>query len=247
VEGVHQEKAGSGGKAMTETARVDIKTVMDAFPGSYIPKGIEAAVGQAGRRMMEPLTQEGFIEALFGRTAGYIRLRAFHPTEINSDGTTKQEKAIVRGHEAVRKFAEKWKHSHDVYFSVATTKFGEQSTRKEVVEIVTAHLDVDEHDVTKQSEVFGRLIDFKPTPGIVVFSGGGFHAYWPMDKTLGPSGIEKVEHINRALIARLGGDKGTYDCVRLLRLPETINHKPEYNKPTVDIVFCLQEIKGRLT
>jgi hypothetical protein len=226
---------------MTETAHEDIKTVMDAFPGSYISKGIEAAVAQAGRRLMEPLTQEGFIEALFGRTVGYIRLRAFHPV------SKRQETAVVRGHEAVRKFAEQWKDTHDVYFSVATTKYGRTSTRNEVVELVTAHLDVDEHDVTKQSEVFGRLIDFKPTPGIVVFSGGGFHAYWPLDKTLGRDGIDRVENINRALIKRLGGDDGTHDCVRLLRLPETVNHKPEYNKPTVDIVFCLQEIKGRLT
>jgi hypothetical protein len=215
--------------------------VADAFPGSYLPKGIEAAVAQAGRRLWEPLTQEGFIEALFGRTVGYIRLRAFHPV------TKKQETAVVRGHEAVRKFAEKWKDTHDVYFSVATTKYGGTSTRTDVVELVTAHLDVDEHDTTKQSETFGRLIDFKPTPGIVVFSGGGFHAYWLLDKTLGPDGIGKVESINRKLIKRLGGDEGTHDCVRLLRLPETINHKPEYDKPTVDIMFCLQAVKGRLT
>ena len=224
-----------------ETAREDIKTVMDAFHGSYISKGIEAAVAQAGRRIMEPLTQEGFIEALFGRTVGYIRLRAFHSV------SKRQETAVVRGHEAVRRFADKWKDTHDVYFSVATTKYGKTSTRSEVVELVTAHLDVDEHDVTKQSEVFGRLIDFKPTPGIVVFSGGGFHAYWPLDKALGRDGIDRMENINRMLIKRLGGDDGTHDCVRLLRLPETINHKSGYNKPTVDIVFCLQEIKGRLT
>jgi hypothetical protein len=214
---------------------------MDAFPGSYTPKGIEAAVAQAGRRLMEPLTLEGFVEALFGRTVGFVRLRAFHPV------TKQQETAVVRGHEAVRKFAEKWKDTHDVYFSVATTKFGGTSTRSDVVELVTAHLDVDEHDVTEQSAAFGRLIDFKPPPGIVVFSGGGFHAYWPLDKALGPDGIGKVEGINRALIQRLGGDKGTFECVRLLRLPETINHKPEYNKPTVEIVFCLAEVKARLT
>jgi hypothetical protein len=231
---------------VTEINHEDIKVVKSAFPGSYIPKGIEAAVAQAGRRMMEPLTQEGFIEALFGRTMGFIRLRAFHPGK-NEGEPGYQETAVVRGNEAVRKFAEKWKSTHDVYFSVATTKYGGTSKRSDVVELVTAHLDVDEHDVSKQSEVFRRLIDFKPTPGIVVFSGGGFHAYWPLDKALGRDGIGKVENINRALIKRLGGDEKTYDCVRLLRVPETINHKPEYNKPTVDIVFCLQEIKGRLT
>jgi hypothetical protein len=87
---------------MTATANHEaVKAVMSAFPGSYIPKGIEAAVAQAGRRMMEPLTQEGFIEALFGRTVGFIRLRAFHPV------TKKQETAVVRGMIARRKFAEK--------------------------------------------------------------------------------------------------------------------------------------------
>jgi hypothetical protein len=226
---------------VTETTREDIKTVMDAFPGSYIPKGIEAAVAQAGRRMMDPLTQEGFVEILFGRTAGFIRLRAFHP------GSKSQETAVVRGHEAVRRFADKWKDTHDVYFSVATTKYGRTSTRSDVVEIVTAHCDVDAHDKAHQSPTFGRIIDFKPTPSIVVFSGGGFHCYWLSDKPMGPEGIPKVEMMNKALIAKLGGDEGTHDCVRLLRLPETINYKAEYDKPTVDILFCLQDVKRRLT
>jgi hypothetical protein len=151
---------------MTAINSEAVKAVRDAFPGSYTPKGIEAAVAQAGRRLWEPLTQEGFIEALFGRTVGFIRLRAFHPV------TQKQETAVVRGHEAVRKFAEKWKNTHDVYFSVSTTKYGEKSTRAEVVEIVTAHCDVDVHDKALQSAALGRIIDFEPTPSIVVFSGG---------------------------------------------------------------------------
>jgi len=226
---------------VTETAREDIKTVMDAFPGAYIPKGIDAAVAQAGRRLMEPLTQEGFVEALFGRTVGFIRLRAFHSV------TKRQETAVVRGHEAVREFAEKWKNTHDVYFSVATTKYGGTSTRSDVVELVTAHCDVDVHDKAHQSPAFGRIIDFRPTPSIVVFSGGGFHCYWLSDKPMGPEGIPKLENMNRTLITKLSGDEGTHDCVRLLRLPETVNHKPKYSKPTVDIIFCLQDVKRRLT
>jgi hypothetical protein len=210
---------------MNAIHREDIEAVKAAFPGSYIPKGIEAAIAQAGRRLLEPLTQEGFIEALFGRTVGFIRLRAFHPE------TKKQETAVVRGHEAIRKFADKWKDTHDVYFSVATTKYGSTSTRKDVVELVTEHCDVDVHDKAQQSPTFGRIIDFKPTPSIVVFSGGGFHCYWLSDKPMGPEGIPKLETMNRTLISILGGDKGTHECVRLLRLPETINHKPEYDKP----------------
>lgn len=219
-------------------SRMDVKA---AFPESYTPKGIEASLAQAARKTWEPLTLEGFIEALFGRTAGFIRLRAFHPV------TKKQETAVVRGHEAVRKFAEKWKDTHDIYFSVATTKYGNRSTRTEVVELVTAHVDVDVHDKAKQSPAFGRIIDFQPTPHIVIFSGGGFHCYWLFDTPMGPEGINKVENINRKLSEKLGGDSKATDCVRLLRLPETINHKPEYDKPTVDVVFCLTKVYGRLT
>lgn len=226
---------------MTTTHREDIKAVRDAFPGSYIPKGVEAAVAQAGKRMSEPLSLEGFIEALFGRTVGFIRLRAFHPV------SKEQETAIVRGHEAVRKFAERWKNTHDVYFSVATTKYGRTSTRNDVVELVTAHCDVDVHDKTQQSAAFARIIDFKPAPSIVVFSGGGFHCYWLSDKPVGPEGIPQLEALNKTLISKLGGDKSTYECVRLLRLPETINHKPEYDKPKVDVLFCLQDVKRRMT
>ena len=219
---------------------VSVQDVMDAFPGSSAPTGIDAAIAQAGRKILEPLPQEGFIEALFGRTAGYIRLRAFHPV------TKAQETAIVRGPEAVREFAEKWKDTHDVYFSVATTKFGEQSTKKEVVEIVTAHVDLDVHDATQQSATFKKLVDFSPTPSIIVFSGGGFHAYWLLSGKTGAEGIDKIETLNRRMIKLLGADPGTHDCVRLLRLPETINHKPEYKTPSVDIVFVHPDVRRRL-
>jgi hypothetical protein len=64
---------------------------------------------------------------------------------------------------------------------------------------------------------------------------------------MGPEGIPKLENMNRTLITKLGGDKGTHECVRLLRVPETINHKPAYDKPTVDIIYCLQDVKRRLT
>ena len=221
---------------LSAQAREDIKMVMDAFPGAYIPKGIEAAVAAAGRKLREPMTLEGFIDALFGRTVGFIRLRAFHPV------TKSQETAVVRGHEGVRAFAEKWKHTHDVYFSVATTKYGEQSTKKEVVEIVTAHVDLDVRN-GDQSRAFKILTDCKPPPSIIVFSGGGFHGYWTLFKSMGTDGIERIEAANKRLIQLTGADPGTHDCVRLLRLPETINHKEKYDKPTVDIVFASVNMK----
>ena len=224
----------------TAQSAKDVKVVMDAFPGSSIAKGIDAAVAQAGRKLWEPLTQEGFVDALFGRTLGFIRLRAFHPV------TKAQETVGVRGAEAVRSFAEKWKDTHDVYFSVATTKFGGQSTKKDVVEIVTAHVDLDVHDATQQSATFKKLVDFSPTPSIIVFSGGGFHAYWLLSGKTGAEGIDKIETLNRRMIKLLGADPGTHDCVRLLRLPETINHKPEYKTPSVDIVFVHPDVRRRL-
>lgn len=65
---------------------------------------------------------------------------------------------------------------------------------------------------------------FSPVPSMVVSSGsaGHLHAYWSLYQLL-PG--DTIEHLNRRLAIRLGGDPASVDIARILRPPETTNRK----------------------
>lgn len=81
--------------------------------------------------------------------------------------------------------------------------------------------------------VFCRTVGL-PQPSAIVYSGGGIHFYWISKTALTPSewqpyasGLKNLLLANNILC-----DSGlTTDIVRLLRVPGTFNHKPEYGAP----------------
>lgn len=71
-------------------------------------------------------------------------------------------------------------------------------------------------------EAILALERFAPAPAIVVDSGRGRHAYWPLAEPVAP---EEAEERNRRLATALGADPASCDAARILRPPGTSNHK----------------------
>jgi hypothetical protein len=71
-------------------------------------------------------------------------------------------------------------------------------------------------------EAVATLSHFTPAPSIVVRSGSGHHAYWPLWPPASPGVAEAA---NRRLVHALGADPATVDGARILRPPETCNFK----------------------
>ena len=67
-------------------------------------------------------------------------------------------------------------------------------------------------------------------PSIVVASGtpGHLHAYWLLRERVS---IDQVEEANRKLCHRIDGDPASVDCARILRPPQTLNHKHTPARP----------------
>ena len=83
-----------------------------------------------------------------------------------------------------------------------------------------AHLDVDD----PSDETLARLREYPLPPTTIVFSGGGYNAYWKLAKPVLANGnLEILEAANKKLIVDLGGDVGTHNLDRILRLPGTTN------------------------
>ena len=132
----------------------------------------------------------------------------------------------------------------DLYFCLSTqVKTGKESNgrvmahrnHENVAAFKSVWIDVDvkPEGYPTVEEALAALKDFcrkaqLPPPTALVFSGGGIHAYWISDK---PLTLEEWRPYSEGLKAA-GMDQGlkadwqcTIDCVRVLRIPGTLNHK----------------------
>jgi hypothetical protein len=90
-----------------------------------------------------------------------------------------------------------------------------------------------EEDALKAILLFAKTVGL-PTPSAIVRSGGGLHIYWISKEALSPaewlpyaSGLKQLLLANNVLC----DSALTTDIARLLRVPGTLNHKPEYVPP----------------
>ncbi len=81
-----------------------------------------------------------------------------------------------------------------------------------------------------------RLQDMRPAPSWVTFTGGGYHAYWLLDKPL--TDMNLARKLLRALAKTTSGD--TLSPAQSLRLPQTRNTKP-HRKDTLCRVIHQQD------
>jgi len=85
-----------------------------------------------------------------------------------------------------------------------------------------------------------------PAPHVVIFSGGGWHAYWLLRDSFflrTEADRARAQDLQRRWVAHMGGDSGARDLARVLRVPGTFNGKPARrdaagNAPRVDFVRC---------
>ena len=140
--------------------------------------------------------------------------------------------------------AARWASEHNdqkwnVYYTanVAPPGFNRKPAKRDIVAVRFAHVDVDPPKDGSPWDIdatLKRLDAALPVPNIIVRSGNGVQALWRVEKAT----IAEIEQINRALIARFGGDVGTYNADRLLRVPGTVNY-PDQKKRAIGRVAAL--------
>jgi len=171
-----------------------------------------------------------FFQAIFepALNAGYgeIEIRIFPKNQAPKQFFCKSESdaALVSGNLC--------NSGIDVYFGV-NPRVGNAGKKQNVHYLVAFHAEVDYgtdgHDkkAIHQTceEAIAAINAFKMKPTIVNHSGGGFHCYWVLNTPLKVEGrdVELFENVNKALLRHLGGDGGTHDISRVLRVPGTFN------------------------
>ncbi|RPJ10499.1 MAG: hypothetical protein EHM37_12915, partial [Deltaproteobacteria bacterium] len=122
----------------------------------------------------------------------------------------------------------------DVYFGV-NPRTGGAGKKENVHYLVAFHVEVDygtdghnkKFIYQTYEEALAAIDAFSMKPTIFLHSGGGFHCYWVLNTPLKVEerDVELLEGVNKALLQHLGGDSGSHDISRVLRVPGTFNFK----------------------
>jgi len=113
---------------------------------------------------------------------------------------------------------ERLANASDVYLGVALREDASHGGKHAIAGSRFVFIECDRVDCSE------RLSAFALPPSMEIVSGtpGHLHLYWQLAQL---ASSQEVERANRRLSALLGGDPGCVDVARVLRPPETLNHK----------------------
>jgi len=121
---------------------------------------------------------------------------------------------------------------HNIYFSVNPCReaVSKKASREDIQSVEYLHVDVDpragENLELEQKRILDKIRTFKPTPTCVIFSGGGYQAFWRLEEPITIDGdiakAESAKRYNMQLELLLGGDN-CHNIDRIMRLPGTMN------------------------
>ena len=145
--------------------------------------------------------------------------------------------------EAARQWIEKYNDERNLYFSVniAFGKLDKKASREEIEYATWLHVDIDARAGESLDEELVRiktlLTDGRPAeipePTFIVFSGGGYHAFWKLAEPIPIKGdlqaAEEAARYNKQLEITLGGDN-CHNIDRIMRLSDTWNLPDEKKK-----------------
>lgn len=134
----------------------------------------------------------------------------------------------------------------NIYYAVNRIRDGvnKRASKADVAAIRFFHLDIDPPKDSaafthhEREAAYDRLVT--AAPSVVIWSGNGWQALWRVEDGVSLAGAEEI---NRRLIAGLGGDDGTQDASRLLRVPGLINY-PNQKKQRLGRVPTLASIEA---
>jgi hypothetical protein len=163
---------------------------------------------------------------------GYIELRILKPYAFST---------FVRADDpAAMKKVRDWVNQHiftrDLYVGVAERRTNANGKIENCAAFRVLYAEIDFKDVP-EDKARRKLAEFALPPSVIVHSGGGFHVYWLLREParLNEDGVAgRVRGAIRWLRNELDGDPDALDLARILRVPNTVNHKYPH-KPRVTI------------
>lgn len=175
--------------------------------------------GEVNNQSNSPqLDAVSFLKYLFRNCdeSGYINIRCF-PSKNNLFLPMESLEDIPYFLEA--------NQDQDIYFGVALREWN-NGTKDGITEIPALFIDLDIYKLSNEEkeESFQRYKDFPLKANFEINSGGGRYLIW-MLKEPTKEDISLIENLNERLISYFHADPLAKDASRIIRLPQTINHK----------------------
>ena len=171
-------------------------------------------------------------------------LKAFHPEgpwcltaldPLGKDGPSTATFLPERGAQAAA-FIEAWNGKRNLYFSVnpIRTVTNKKAKATDIAALAYLHVDIDprvnedlDDERTRiEALLTSNLLDGVPQPTVIVFSGGGYQAFWKLAEPLALDGsqetADKAKLWNLALERQFAADS-CHNIDRIMRLPGTMN------------------------
>jgi hypothetical protein len=172
-----------------------------------------------------------FLDCLFQDGDGFIELRAIVPGRPPHRLFTRPGQWP-----AISDFLVTWRDQADVYVGIAARKSEGSGKLDNCGSLRALWIDLDFTRITP-ADAARRLSEFPLAPALVIGSGGGLHVYWLLTDALD---VQQDEAVIREALERLAlkfdADPSSAEPARVLRVPETWNHKYQPNRPvTLDI------------
>jgi len=184
------------------------------------------------------ISGETFLNALYESAPVdlLLEIRCIHPT----NGQVRSLWTGVHDRPSILDQAKQLnQQGYGVYFApcLRTEKKG---TAHSASYVPALWVDIDcENNPTQREIALKKLNDFDLKPSIIVDSGGGWHAYWLLQE---PYMLESdddrayIANLLKGLFHVLGGDESYVKSVAsVMRLPDTINTKPERDNACMQI------------
>ncbi len=205
---------------------------------------VNETVDQANNTTVLHADRRAFLTALYETSPDdlYLELRCIHPTtgEVRSLWGQRGNKSEMA---AIFKQAERLNHEgYGLYFAPCLRK--SKKGKAEAAALVSAlWIDIDcDGDEQKRAKGLSGLRAFDPLPSFIVDSGGGWHGYWLLEKPFllgNDADRQKVANLLRGLFAILDGDSQyVKSTASVMRLPDSINTKPERGGVVVTMLEC---------
>jgi hypothetical protein len=181
--------------------------------------------------------RRAFLRALYGSAPDdlYLELRCIHP-ETGEVRTLWGRMGDKRGLAAALKEADSLNsEAFGLYFSPCLRK-EKKGNAESAAWVPALWIDIDSTDARDLE----KLSAFDPAPSFIISSGGGWHGYWLLEqpfKLETDADKQKIAAILRGLFRALGGDPGYVKSVAsVMRLPDSVNTKPERGGVVVEVI-----------
>src|SRR5260221_2126987 len=184
-------------------------------------------------------TRTDFLAALYSSVDPklWLELRCIHP--VNKQVKTlwmpgQKREAILKQAEALNG------EGYSLYFAPCP-RIKQKGNAEAAALLPALWVDLDcDNDPTRREVALAKLHEFNPPPSIIVDSGGGWHSYWLISEPLlltEKSNREYAARLLRGLFCALGADPEYVKSVAsIMRLPDSVNTKPERGGAIVTIV-----------